>query len=363
MTREEREYFYTELKQMFAEWAKQFTPEEEKKYAMLVSTFEDRCMRQLTGQTPLPQDVFRMFLRQAGYPSIAVNNLYYDQGDSAPFYISITADNPKFAGVDMNNDTAVMSCVAEILSEKKSGDIQIVDLHVPHRDRVECRYLYFSSNRQSSGRLMILEYLWTTEGYYERRIVQQTDTGFVWNEDVVDAALSATSTNPVQNRVVTAALAGKADNMEGDTTPIVDVEFDVTEAMQTPNGELEALIDMYRQIREDSDPNNNPDLLSYYASMSGKKMVAHFIGTEQVEPDTGIDRDFIPLPWTIYLYNNRYDNNIPLLYIIFDYDTTQHLRDANVNDNLGISGDILGLVCSYEYGQFEYTTSTPWRQQ
>lgn len=229
-----------------------------------------------------------------------------------------------------------------------------------------------------------------------------------------DPALSATSTNAVQNKVVTeelnslrtadtqahgsisslsqrvqsletgklskveaaealakkadktyvdTELAKKADNIESDTTPIVDVEFDVTKAMQTPNGELEALLDMYRQIREDSDPNNNPDLLSYYARMSGKNMVAHFTGTEQTEPDTGIQRDFIPLPWTIYLYNNRDDNNIPLLYIIFDHDTTQHLRDDNVNGNLGISGDILGLVCNYENSQFEYTTSTPWRQQ
>lgn len=173
-----------------------------------------------------------------------------------------------------------------------------------------------------------------------------------------------TKLNTKAERVyVDTELAKKADRVEDIDTQIVDVEIDINEAMQTPNGELEALLDMYRQICEDSDQNNNPDLLSYYARMSGKKMVAHFTGTEQADPDTGIQRDFIPLPWTIYLYNNRDDNNTPLLYIIFDYDTTQYLRDANVNDNLGISGDILGLVCSYENNQFEYTTSTPWRQQ
>lgn len=66
MTREEREYFVQELKQMFAEWAGQFVPDAEEKYAAFVKTFEDKYMQKLSGQNPLPQDLFRVFLRQTG---------------------------------------------------------------------------------------------------------------------------------------------------------------------------------------------------------------------------------------------------------------------------------------------------------
>ena len=66
MTREEREYFVQELNQMFSEWAGQFVPDAEKKYAAFVKTFEDKYMQKLSGQNPFPQDLFRVFLRQTG---------------------------------------------------------------------------------------------------------------------------------------------------------------------------------------------------------------------------------------------------------------------------------------------------------
>ena len=66
MTREEREYFVQELNQMFDEWAGQFVPDAEEKYAAFVKTFEDKYMQKLSGQNPFPQDLFRVFLRQTG---------------------------------------------------------------------------------------------------------------------------------------------------------------------------------------------------------------------------------------------------------------------------------------------------------
>ena len=61
MTREERAYWYKQLKKMFEEWVATTTPEN---ISSDLSYFEDKHMQTITGQQPLPQDVFRVFLRE-----------------------------------------------------------------------------------------------------------------------------------------------------------------------------------------------------------------------------------------------------------------------------------------------------------
>lgn len=82
MTREEREYFVQELKQMFAEWAGQFVPDAEEKYAAFVKTFEDKYMQKLSGQNPFPQDLFRVFLQQTGAALTPDDELSYVSDNS-----------------------------------------------------------------------------------------------------------------------------------------------------------------------------------------------------------------------------------------------------------------------------------------
>lgn len=59
MTREERQYFYSQLKKMFEEWVSTTTPEN---ISSDLSLFEEKYMQTITGQQYLPQEVFRMFL-------------------------------------------------------------------------------------------------------------------------------------------------------------------------------------------------------------------------------------------------------------------------------------------------------------
>lgn len=68
MTREEREYFYRKLQKMFAEWAASHETTPDVGNA-LIKTFADRYMGSVTGQQPLPQELFRVFLRELKLPS------------------------------------------------------------------------------------------------------------------------------------------------------------------------------------------------------------------------------------------------------------------------------------------------------
>lgn len=60
MTREERQFFYNELKKLFLEWVEE-TKGTGYVYSDL-STFADSYMSTITGQQALPQEVFRIFL-------------------------------------------------------------------------------------------------------------------------------------------------------------------------------------------------------------------------------------------------------------------------------------------------------------
>jgi hypothetical protein len=68
MTREEREYFYRKLQKMFAEWAASHETTPDVNNA-LIKTFADRYMGSVTGQQPLPQELFRVFLSELKLPS------------------------------------------------------------------------------------------------------------------------------------------------------------------------------------------------------------------------------------------------------------------------------------------------------
>ena len=81
MTREERQYFYKQLKKMFEEWLVT-TTQTNIVYSDLTS-FAEKYMQTITGQQFLPQDVFRVFLSE--YVPIVVGGLEgkqdkYDEG-------------------------------------------------------------------------------------------------------------------------------------------------------------------------------------------------------------------------------------------------------------------------------------------
>ena len=67
-------------------------------------------------------------------------------------------------------------------------------------------YLVLKENGQEEGNIYN-EYIWINNKY---EFIGNTDTSFI-----VDSALSATSENPVQNKVVKAALGDKVDKIEG----------------------------------------------------------------------------------------------------------------------------------------------------
>ncbi len=64
MTRKERIYFYQALQNMFNEWAKEYSGEEIIIAKQHLKSFAERMMPTVTGQQYLPQDIFRIFLKE-----------------------------------------------------------------------------------------------------------------------------------------------------------------------------------------------------------------------------------------------------------------------------------------------------------
>jgi hypothetical protein len=62
MTREERQYFYNKLAQLFNNWANEHINDSATIGSKMIESFVDRHMTTITGQQLLPQDVFRIFL-------------------------------------------------------------------------------------------------------------------------------------------------------------------------------------------------------------------------------------------------------------------------------------------------------------
>lgn len=70
MTREERQYFYNKLVQLFNNWANEHINDSVTINSKMIESFVDRYMTTITGQQLLPQDVFRVFLNELS-PMIA----------------------------------------------------------------------------------------------------------------------------------------------------------------------------------------------------------------------------------------------------------------------------------------------------
>lgn len=70
MTREERQYFYNKLVQLFDNWANEHINDSATINSKMIESFVDRYMTTITGQQLLPQDVFRVFLNELS-PMIA----------------------------------------------------------------------------------------------------------------------------------------------------------------------------------------------------------------------------------------------------------------------------------------------------
>lgn len=111
MTREERQYFYKQLKKMFEEWLVT-TTQTNIVYSDLTS-FAEKYMQTITGQQYLPQDVFRVFLSE--YVPIVVGGLEgkqdkYDEGLKTADKTIVGAINevydsvPPFAFFEQNED-------------------------------------------------------------------------------------------------------------------------------------------------------------------------------------------------------------------------------------------------------------------
>lgn len=64
MTREERQYFYNKLAQLFNNWANEHINDSATIGSKMIESFVDRHMTTITGQQLLPQDVFRVFLNE-----------------------------------------------------------------------------------------------------------------------------------------------------------------------------------------------------------------------------------------------------------------------------------------------------------
>ena len=64
MTREERQYFYNKLAQLFNNWANEHINDSATIGSKMIESFVDRYMTTITGQQLLPQDVFRVFLNE-----------------------------------------------------------------------------------------------------------------------------------------------------------------------------------------------------------------------------------------------------------------------------------------------------------
>lgn len=62
MTREERQYFYNQLYKLFHNWVEENKGDDLHLKSISLKSFAERYMQTITGQQPLPQTVFRMFL-------------------------------------------------------------------------------------------------------------------------------------------------------------------------------------------------------------------------------------------------------------------------------------------------------------
>jgi hypothetical protein len=64
MTREERIYFYNQLYKLFHDWVEENKGDDLYIKSIALQSFADSYMQTITGQQPLPQEVFRLFLEE-----------------------------------------------------------------------------------------------------------------------------------------------------------------------------------------------------------------------------------------------------------------------------------------------------------
>jgi hypothetical protein len=126
MTREEREYFYRKLQKMFAEWAASHETTPDVNNA-LIKTFADRYMGSVTGQQPLPQELFRVFLSELKLPSggqsaddILISSMRKDIEDNKK---NIGTMNFGPSLEEHDNITGAIARLGEIVGETDHGEM------------------------------------------------------------------------------------------------------------------------------------------------------------------------------------------------------------------------------------------------
>lgn len=106
MTRDEREYFYKRLEDLFGKWASTITKKD--LGAGMLNTFAERYMQDITGQQPLPQATFREFLSEFDYPLAS---------DVATLMVDVAANKADIAAnkVDIaTNKTDILMLFADV---------------------------------------------------------------------------------------------------------------------------------------------------------------------------------------------------------------------------------------------------------
>lgn len=127
MTREEREYFYRKLQKMFAEWAASHETTPDVNNA-LIKTFADRYMGSVTGQQPLPQELFRVFLSELKLPSggesndILISNMRKDI-ENAKKHIGSMNFGPSLE--EQETISGAIAALGNVVGDTDNGDMDV----------------------------------------------------------------------------------------------------------------------------------------------------------------------------------------------------------------------------------------------
>lgn len=151
MTRQEREYWYNQLKKMFEEWVSTTTPEN---ISSDLSLFEEKYMQTITDQQYLPQEVFRMFLRH--YIPIYTggidakqdrhdNNLYTDAKTI------VGAINELESEVNILKQKGIYKVLEELPQEGQTNIIYLVPRQNALDKNIKDEYMWIDGKWESVG--------------------------------------------------------------------------------------------------------------------------------------------------------------------------------------------------------------------
>lgn len=151
MTRQEREYWYNQLKKMFEEWVSTTTPEN---ISSDLSLFEEKYMQSITGQQYLPQEVFRIFLGH--YIPIYTGGIDAKQ-DRHDNNLATNAKTIVGAINELESDVSILKQkgIYKVLEElPQEGQVNIIYL-VPRQDtldkNIKDEYMWIDGKWESVG--------------------------------------------------------------------------------------------------------------------------------------------------------------------------------------------------------------------